>query len=207
MSTPTASPPSSRRISNPKFVGLAYRTHSWPCPRPSDFAILVMYAQDDIHLQLTGDLDANGIDVLAECVGTALAKHPRQLVLDLSGLGVHRPVRRRSLRRCTAVVGRSGGTSRTRRIPKTRFNETLDGLGIFRFHHDPRTYADVLEEAVYQDSQHRSPGIEKERNPGQLRHPNRTSLMTPDFAGRRPDDHQLLVEQRNDLQILFRDRE
>jgi anti-anti-sigma factor len=46
-----------------------------------------MYAQDDIHLQLTGDLDADGVDALGDCVETALAKQPRQLVLDLSGLG------------------------------------------------------------------------------------------------------------------------
>ena len=76
-----------RRVSNPKFVGLAYRTHSWPCPRPSAFAILVMYAQDDVHLQLTGELDADGVDALERCAATALAKRPRKLVLDLSGLG------------------------------------------------------------------------------------------------------------------------
>ena len=90
MRSPTRFPQSSgvqRRVSNPKFVGLAFRTHSWPCPRPSDFAILVMYAQDDVHLQLTGDLDSDGVDALGDCVEMALAKHPRQLVLDLSGLG------------------------------------------------------------------------------------------------------------------------
>jgi anti-anti-sigma factor len=76
-----------RRVSNPKFVGVAYRTHSWPCPRPSHFAILVMYAGDDVHLQLTGDLDSHGVDALRDCAATALAKHPRQLVLDVSGLG------------------------------------------------------------------------------------------------------------------------
>ena len=84
---PQPSAQTARRVSSPKFVGLAYRTHSWGCPRPSDFAILVMYAQEDIHLQLTGDLDADGVDALGGCVETALAKHPRQLVLDLSALG------------------------------------------------------------------------------------------------------------------------
>ena len=84
---PQSSAQVTRRVSTAKFVGLAYRTHSWPCPRPSHFAILVMYALDDVHLQLTGDLDCDGVDALGDCVGTALAKHPRQLVLDLSGLG------------------------------------------------------------------------------------------------------------------------
>jgi anti-anti-sigma factor len=75
-----------RRVSTPKFEGPAYRTHSWGCPRPSDFAILVMYARDNIHLQLSGDLDADGVDALDDCAAAALAKAPRQLVLDLSGL-------------------------------------------------------------------------------------------------------------------------
>jgi anti-anti-sigma factor len=87
MRFPESSAQAKRRVSTPKFVGMAYRTHSWACPRPSDFAILVMYAQDDVHLQLTGDLDADGVGALGDCVGTALSKHPRQLVLDLSGLG------------------------------------------------------------------------------------------------------------------------
>ena len=91
MRSPTRFPQSSRqaegRVSTPKFAGLTYRTHSWACPRPSDFAILVMYARDDVHLQLTGDLDSDGVEALCGCVATALAKHPRQLVLDLSGLG------------------------------------------------------------------------------------------------------------------------
>jgi anti-anti-sigma factor len=84
-----------RRVSNPKFAGLAYRTRSWPCPRPSHFAILVVYALDDVHLQLTGALDSDGVDALGGCVETALAKQPRKLVLDLSALdsvdrcGVH----------------------------------------------------------------------------------------------------------------------
>ena len=76
-----------RRVANPKFVGPAYRTHSWPCPRPSAFAILVMYKRDDVHLQLTGELGPDGIDALDNCVTTALDEHPRQLVLDLSALG------------------------------------------------------------------------------------------------------------------------
>ena len=76
-----------RRASNPKFVGTAYRTHSWPCPRPSAFAILVMYKRDDVHLQLTGELGSDGVDALDDCVATTLEEHPRQLVLDLSALG------------------------------------------------------------------------------------------------------------------------
>jgi anti-anti-sigma factor len=91
MTPPTRFPQSSgqvtRRVSKPKFEGSAYRTQSWSCPRPSKFAILVMYAGDDVHLLITGDLDSEGVDALDECAGTALAKHPRQLVLDLSGLG------------------------------------------------------------------------------------------------------------------------
>jgi anti-anti-sigma factor len=90
MTSPARFPPSAqvkRQASTPKFVGLGYRTQSWSCPRPSHFAILVMYALDDVHLQLTGDLDSDGVDALADCVRAALAKHPRQLVLDLSGLG------------------------------------------------------------------------------------------------------------------------
>jgi len=46
-----------------------------------------MYAQDDVHLQLTGELDADGFGALDDCFTTAIAKGPRKLVLDLSGLG------------------------------------------------------------------------------------------------------------------------
>lgn len=88
-SPPLSSTPMPRHVSvsAPKFVGLAYRTHSWRCPRPSHFSIVVMYARDNIHLQLTGELDGEGSDALTDCIEAALMKQPRQLVLDLSALG------------------------------------------------------------------------------------------------------------------------
>src|SRR4051794_31782761 len=73
--------------SSPRFVGLASRTQSWACPSPSEFAILVMYARDDVHLQLTGELNGDGAEAFTACVATALHKEPRKLVVDLSGLG------------------------------------------------------------------------------------------------------------------------
>ena len=95
MTPPTRFPLSSARaqrpVSNPKFVGLAYRTHSWPCPRPSDFAILVMYARDDVHLQLTGDLDCHGVDAHQDSVASAHLKHPPQQVRHLSAQGSKDP--------------------------------------------------------------------------------------------------------------------
>src|SRR6266446_7322037 len=93
------------------------------------------------------------------------------------------------------------------RITKTGFHQTLDGLGIFRLHYDLRAYADILEEVIDEHSQHRSSGIEQERDPGQLGNPHRSRLMTPDLAAGRPHNHELFVKERNNLQILFRDRE
>jgi anti-anti-sigma factor len=48
---------------------------------------MVVYAADDVLLQLTGHLDAEAADAFDDCVTTAIGEQPRRLVLDLSALG------------------------------------------------------------------------------------------------------------------------
>jgi anti-anti-sigma factor len=61
-------------------------SRSWPCPQPAHFAILVVHAQRDVLLQLSGALDLDGADAFGECVAAAIAEKPRRVVLELSGL-------------------------------------------------------------------------------------------------------------------------
>jgi anti-anti-sigma factor len=70
----------------PRFAGPRHRTRSWPCPRPSDFSILVVHARDDVLLQLSGHLDVEGSQAFDDCVAAAVVERPRRLVLDLAGL-------------------------------------------------------------------------------------------------------------------------
>ncbi len=48
--------------------------------------MLVVHARQDVLVQLSGHLDLEGRSAFDGCVAMALAGHPRQLVLDLSGL-------------------------------------------------------------------------------------------------------------------------
>ena len=62
------------------------RTRSWPCPSPARFSLLVAYHRSDIALHLSGELRAEDLDALDQCVSAALDDAPRQLILDLSSL-------------------------------------------------------------------------------------------------------------------------
>jgi anti-anti-sigma factor len=79
-------PTDTRPRTRPRFANRRRTSSGWPCPRPSLFAILVVHEPHDVVLQLSGELDLGGVDALADCVGTALADHPRRLVLELSAL-------------------------------------------------------------------------------------------------------------------------
>jgi anti-anti-sigma factor len=70
----------------PRFSGRRYRSRGWPCPRPSEFAILVVHARDDILLQLSGRLHSQAAQAFDDCVVAAVAEDPRHLVVDCSGL-------------------------------------------------------------------------------------------------------------------------
>lgn len=62
------------------------RTRSWPCPNRAHFAIVVVHAQRDVLLQLSGELDAGGRDAFDDCAAAAIGERPRRLVLDLSAV-------------------------------------------------------------------------------------------------------------------------
>jgi anti-anti-sigma factor len=70
----------------PRFSGRRYRSRGWPCPRPSEFAILVVHARDDILLQLSGRLCPQAAQAFDDCVAAAVTEDPRRLVVDCSGL-------------------------------------------------------------------------------------------------------------------------
>ncbi len=74
------------RVGTPRFSQRRYRNRRWPCPRPSDFSILVVYARDDIFLQLSGRLSVEGSRAFDDCVVAAIEQDPRRLVVDCSGL-------------------------------------------------------------------------------------------------------------------------
>ncbi len=74
------------RVGTPRFSDRRYRNRRWPCPRPSEFSILVVHARDDVFLQLSGRLGVNGSRAFDDCVIAAIEQNPRQLVIDCSGL-------------------------------------------------------------------------------------------------------------------------
>ncbi len=92
-------------------------------------------------------------------------------------------------------------------VTETRFHQALDGLGILSFHYDVRVHSDVSEEAIDKHSQHGPHGIEQEWDPGQLRHAYRSGLRAPDFAGRRTHNQKFFIKERNDFEILIRNRQ
>jgi anti-sigma B factor antagonist len=77
---------SGERRSPPRFARRRRKSASWPCPRPSEFSILVVFDLHDVVLQLSGDLDVAHTDHLERCVRAALEEGPRRLIFDLSGL-------------------------------------------------------------------------------------------------------------------------
>jgi anti-anti-sigma factor len=59
---------------------------TWPCPKPSEFSLLVVTQHLDTVVQLCGELRLDALKSLEACLGVALAEQPRRLVLDLSAL-------------------------------------------------------------------------------------------------------------------------
>jgi anti-anti-sigma factor len=91
MSPPRARPAANSPVrswlaATPRFTGRRYRTRGWPCARPSVFGILVVYARDDVLLQLSGRLDPEASQAFDECVAAAVAEHPRRIAIDCSAL-------------------------------------------------------------------------------------------------------------------------
>jgi anti-anti-sigma regulatory factor len=50
------------------------------------FGILVVYARDDVLLQLSGRLDPEGSPAFDQCIDAAVAEHPRRIRVDCSSL-------------------------------------------------------------------------------------------------------------------------
>jgi len=91
------------------------------------------------------------------------------------------------------------------RIAKTRFDKSLDGFRVVRFHDHARRDADFFKIAIDDQADVAAFGIEEKRHVGEFRSAHRTYMAAADFVGGRAHDEQLFVKKRNEFEVGFRD--